>query len=146
MNCNDAAFLQLDPWLREDLTRRTFLKRAAGGMGMFALGSLLADETARPFTTEGAKAKRIIFLHQSGAPSHVDLFDYKPKLAEMRGQDLPESVRKGQRLTGMTAGYNHYPLLSSPFKFAQHGAGGAWLSQLWPHLSQKADEICFIKT
>src|ERR1043165_8105707 len=123
MNCNDASFLRLDPGAQFALTRRTFLQRSAAGMGMFALGSLLAEDSARPYLSAKARARRIIFLHQSGATSHVDLFDYKPKLAEMRGQDLPESVRNGQRLTGMTAGYTHYPLFPSPFKFAQHGAG-----------------------
>ncbi|MEI6537401.1 MAG: DUF1501 domain-containing protein, partial [Verrucomicrobiaceae bacterium] len=146
MNCNDFHFSRLDHTARCALSRRTFLQRSAAGMGMFALDSLFAQDAAIPYLRGKARAKRIIYLHQSGAPSHVDLFDYKPKLAEMRGQDLPESVRKGQRLTGMTAGYNHYPLFPSPFKFAQQGASGAWLSELWPHLSRVVDDISFVRT
>src|SRR5688500_8867440 len=102
--------------LQDHLNRRTFLQRAGAGVGLAALGTLLKDVTlgapaAKPsFLSFAPKAKRIIFLHQSGAPSHVDLFDYKPKLQEMRGQDLPASVRMGQRLTGMTAGYDKLPL------------------------------------
>lgn len=146
MNCNDSHFFRLHPSAQYALSRRTFLQRAAAGMGMMALGSLFAADRARPYLTGRARAKRIIYLHQSGAPSQVDLFDPKPKLAEMRGQDLPESIRNGQRLTGMTAGYNHYPLFPSPFQFAQHGASGAWLSELWPHLSRVVDDIAFVRT
>lgn len=129
------------------LTRRTFLKSSAAGLGLAALSQLSAGEllsNAGRLNRAGAKAKRIIYLHQSGAPSHVDLFDHKPRLAELRGQDLPPSVRMGQRLTGMTAGYDRLPLFPSPFKFGQHGRGGAWLSELWPHLARVADDICFL--
>lgn len=139
------------PWLLEPdgLTRRTFLQGAAAGLGLAALSQLTAGELpANPASAprKRAQAKRIIYLHQSGAPSHVDLFDYKPRLAELRGQDLPPSVRMGQRLTGMTAGYDRLPLFPSPFQFRQHGRGGAWLSELWPHLAQVTDDICFLRT
>jgi len=92
------------------------------------------------------RAKRVIYLFQSGAPSQIDLLDYKPLLKEMHGQELPESVRAGQRLTGMTSGQNTFPLVSSPFTFKQHGQSGAWMSDLLPYTSQIADEICVVKS
>jgi hypothetical protein len=141
------------PLFIDPLRRRAFLERSAAGMGLLALGSLFtsgatsAKEVAsaayrRPVT----KAKRIIYLHQSGAPSHLDLFDHKPGLAKLRGEDLPPSVRQGQRLTGMTAGYSKLPIFPSPFQFRRHGQGGAWMSELWPHLSQAADDLCLVHT
>jgi hypothetical protein len=105
-----------------------------------------AGSTPRPYLLASARAKRIIYLHQSGAPSHVDLFSHKPKLRELRGQQLPESVRRGQRLTGMTAGYDRHAIFPSPFQFGRHGQSGQWFSELWPHLSKLADQICCIHT
>ncbi len=92
------------------------------------------------------KAKRVIYLFQSGAPSQMDLFDPKPQMAAQRGKDLPESVRKGQRLTTMTSGQKSFPVAPSMFKFAQHGKGGIWLSDLWKHLPSVADELCVVKS
>ena len=92
------------------------------------------------------KAKRVIYLHQSGAPSQMDLFDYKPLLNKMHGQELPPSVRNGQRLTGMTAGQTSFPLVGSDYPFAQYGQSGAWLSELLPWHQKIADEICIIKS
>jgi hypothetical protein len=147
MNCNDSTFFGLDRSTQIALTRRTFLQRAGAGLGLAALELLVNDRLfAKPAALPTARAKRIIYLHMSGAPSHADLFDYKPKLAEMRGHDLPPSVRMGQRLTGMTAGYDKLPLLPSPFKFSQHGQAGAWMSEIWPHLQQRADRLAFVKT
>ncbi|MCP4815147.1 MAG: DUF1501 domain-containing protein, partial [Planctomycetaceae bacterium] len=91
-------------------------------------------------------AKRVIYLLQSGAPSHVDLFDYKPSLEKLHMTDLPDSIRDGQRLTGMTAGQKKFPVVKSPFKFRQHGKSGTWLSDLLPHLAGVADDICVIKS
>jgi uncharacterized protein (DUF1501 family) len=88
----------------------------------------------------------MIFLFQSGAPSQLDLFDYKPRLNDQYGQDLPESVRKGQRLTSMSAGQARWPLAGSQFKFRQHGDSGAWLSELLPHTAGIADQLCFVKS
>jgi hypothetical protein len=126
---------------------------------MAALASLLADDghCAAPPTREydgaltglphfKAKAKRIIYLFQSGAPSQMDLFDHKPKLAGLHSKELPDSIRKGQRLTGMTATQSSFPVAPSKFKFAQHGDSGAWLSELLPHTAKVADRLCFIKT
>jgi uncharacterized protein DUF1501 len=163
MNCNDHHFLGLNRESRLAVTRRTFLQRAASGIGLAALGSLLHDNIfaaatnaiAKPAAGAGGlpgfpnftpKAKRIIYLFQSGAPSQMDLFDYKPRLAEHRGQDLPDSIRQGQRLTTMTSGQKSFPVAPSIFKFAQHGKSGAWLSELLPHTSEVADDICFIKS
>ena len=92
------------------------------------------------------KVKRVIYLFQSGAPSQLDLFDHKPLLSKMNGEELPESVSGGQRLTGMTAGQNSFPLAGSHFKFKQHGQSGAWLSDLMPYTSKISDELCFIKS
>jgi hypothetical protein len=138
------------------LTRRTFLERAGAGLGLAALGMLSNGglraqspsplTAGRPYLLGSAKAKRVIYLHQSGAPSHVDLFAHKPDLARRRGQDLPESVRKGQRLTGMTSGYDKHSIFPSPFTFARAGQSGQWFSELWPHLSKQSDHVCCIHT
>ncbi len=159
MNCNDSAFWNLDPGQRMALGRRTFLQTAGGGIGMAALGSLLGKSavSAAPAGTLPAgalagfpnftpKAKRIIYLFQSGAPSQMDLFDPKPKMEEQRAKDLPDSIRQGQRLTGMTSGQKNFPIAPSIFKFAQHGQSGAWFSELWPHLSKVADDLCVIRS
>ena len=140
-------------------SRRHFLGRGALGLGTAALATLLAgDATAAANRAAPAhdglpglphfppKAKRVIYLFQSGAPSQLDLFDYKPGLEKYRGQDLPESVRMGQRLTGMTSGQKSFPIAPSMFKFARHGQSGAWISELMPHLAGVADELCFIKS
>jgi hypothetical protein len=133
------------------ITRRHFFGRMATGIGMAALASLL-DE--RVFAAQSAsrglhfapKAKRVIYLFQSGAPSQMDLFDYKPKLANLRATELPDSIRMGQRLTAMTATQESFPVAPSIFKFAQHGNSGAWVSELLPHTAAIADELCFIKS
>ena len=92
------------------------------------------------------KAKRVIFLHQSGAPSQMDLFDYKPKLQRYHATELPDSVRMGQRITGMTSGQSSFPVVNSLFKFSQHGQSGAWLSELLPHTAKIVDEITIVKS
>ncbi|HIO81548.1 TPA: DUF1501 domain-containing protein, partial [Candidatus Poribacteria bacterium] len=92
------------------------------------------------------KAKRIIYLFQSGGPSQIDLFDHKPLLNQKQAEELPDSVRRGQRLTGMSANQATLPLAGTAFKFKQHGQSGAWISDLLPHTSEIADELCFIKS
>jgi hypothetical protein len=161
MNCNDASFLMLPPEQRWALTRRTFLSRSAAGLGCMALASLLPSRATaaaadpRSDAVRGAladwphfpaKAKRVIYLFQSGAPSQMDLFDPKPKLVDRRGEDLPDSIRQGQRLTTMTSGQKNFPVAPSLFKFAQHGQSGTWLSELMPHLASVVDELAFIRT
>jgi len=139
------------------LTRRHFFSRASTGIGMAALASLLSGDLraageAQPVAGLPGlphfppKAKRVIYLFQSGAPSQMELFDYKPRLAEFRGAELPDSIRMGQRLTGMTATQTSFPVAPSLFKFAQHGNSGAWVSELLPRTAKVADQLCFIKS
>lgn len=132
-----------------NLTRRELFRRSGTGAGLAALASLLTEGTSsaadRVLSHFSPKAKRVIFLTQSGAPSQVDLFDYKPLLERQRGQELPPSVRMGQRLTTMTAN-DKLMIQPSRFAFKQHGESGAWLSSLLPHTASIADDLCFIKT
>ncbi|MBT8182978.1 MAG: DUF1501 domain-containing protein, partial [Eudoraea sp.] len=120
-------------------------------MGLFAQNNILQPTPASSGGLSGIphfppRVKRVIYLFQSGAPSQLDLFDYKPLLNKMNGQDLPESVRGGQRLTGMTSGQASFPLAGTLFNFKQHGASGAWMSDLMPHTSKIVDDLCFIKS
>ena len=144
----------MDPRLEKSLlmTRRHFFGLGSTGIGVAALANLLNRDlhaAAGPPTTGKSatgglpglphfapKAKRIIYLFQSGAPSQMDLFDYKPKLQELRATELPDSIRQGQRLTGMTATQASFPIAPSIFKFAQHGQSGAWVSELMPHTAK----------
>jgi hypothetical protein len=120
------------------INRRDLLKTAA-------LASLLkADDSVS--TQYPPTAKRVIYLFQSGAPSQIDLFDYKPALEALRAKELPDSIRQGQRLTGMTATQTSFPVAPSLFKFAQHGQSGAWVSELMPHTAGVVDSLCFIKS
>jgi hypothetical protein len=140
------------------INRRKFLSRVSLGLGSVALGSLLipdlfssnAEDDAASLITGlphfAPKAKRIIYLFQNGAPSQLESFDFKPKLREMVGQDLPESVRMGQRLTGMTADQKSFPLAGSIYDFKQYGKSQAWVSELFPHTAKIVDEICIIKS
>jgi hypothetical protein len=141
------------------LTRRQLFGRMATGIGTAALASLLAPEAfaasdPRSAGLHGAlqqlhfppKVKRVIYLFQSGAPSHIDLFDYKPQLQQHRGVDLPPSVRMGQRITGMTSGQKTLPVAPTIFKFQQHGKNGTWLSELLPHIGSIVDEFALIRT
>ncbi len=143
-----------------DLARRDFLGRSLG-LGAVALASLLGQDgyaepgpTVAKNTREAGilpaphvppRAKRVIYLMQTGAPSQVDLFDYKPHLAKLRGQPLPASVQMGQRLTTMTQG-KAQPLLPGISPFRQHGESGAWLCDFLPHTAGIADQLCFIRT
>ena len=131
-----------------DLTRRQFLGRASTGIGAAALASLLNPQaSAAPGLSHFApKAKRVIWLTQAGAPSQLDLFDYKPGLREQFDKDLPDSVRNGQRVTGMTSGQARFPIAPSVFAFKQHGDAGHWLSELLPHTASLADDLCIIRS
>src|SRR5690606_10100682 len=142
---------------RLHVNRRHFLSRASLGLGSVALGSLLLPglfdgDVERDVQSIAAmphfapKAKRIIYLFQNGAPSQLESFDYKPLLKKLHGTELPDSIRKGQRLTGMTSNQERFPLVGSFFDFKRHGASGAWVSELFPHIAGIADELCFIKT
>ncbi len=141
---------------RFHVTRRHFLGKMSLGLGSVALGSLLIPDLFKGgddgvpqlsgLPHFAPKAKRIIYLFQNGAPSQLESFDYKPLLNKMTGQDLPESIRKGQRLTGMTSSQAKFPLVGSHFSFKQYGKSGAWVSELFPHMSKIVDDVCFIKT
>jgi hypothetical protein len=144
----------MDPRLGQSLalTRRQFFGRTATGAGVAALATLLAhdghaEQNALPGLPHFApKAKRVIYLFQSGAPSQIDLFDPKPTLEGRRGSELPDSVRMGQRLTSMTATQSSFPVAPSRFRFTRHGASGAWVSELLPHTARVADDLCFIRS
>ncbi len=130
------------------LNRRHFLGRAGTGVGLAALSHLLGAEKS-PVTELphfAPKARRVIYLFQSGAPSQMDLFDHKPNLLDLRGTELPDSIRQGQRLTGMTSRQASFPIAPSKFCFARHGKSGAWVSDLLPHTAKIVDELCFIKS
>ena len=134
-------------------TRRHFLGRLGSGIGVAALASLLNPSTilgsnfSKPVGPDFAgKARRVIYLTQAGAPSQVDLYDYKPGLKSRFKEDLPPSIRGGQRLTGMTSGQKSFPIAPSPFNFHQHGRSGMWLSELLPHIGRVSDDICLIRS
>ena len=135
--------------------RRQFLNRFGMGLGGVALADMLGSSArAASGADHGVlgqphfppKAKRIIYLFMSGGPSQLDLFDYKPLLNERNGEQLPDSVRGGQRLTGMSGNQASIPLVGSPFKFAQHGKSGAWFSELLPHTATLADDLCIVRS
>lgn len=153
------------------LDRRNFLTKTSMGLGAIALGSLLNTDKAFAAVKNGAldasspdallksynknrlglphhlpKAKRIVYLFQSGGPSQLEMWDYKPKLKNMFGQDLPDSVRQGQRLTAMSAEQTTFPMAPSIFDFQQHGETGTWVSELLPYTAEVVDELCFIKS
>ena len=129
------------------LHRRQFLKQAGLGLGGLALTSLMNEASAAPSAPHFApKAKRIIYLFMHGGPSQLDLFDHKPGLKKLHGQELPASVRGEQRLTGMTSGQKTLPVTASLFDFARHGQSGAWVSELLPHTAKLVDELCFVRS
>jgi len=151
------ALEELEQHAHDQQSRRTFLGQTSLGLGAVALssllntGKLLAEPGPAPAGALGKphfapKAKRVIYLFQSGAPSHLDLYDYKPKLETMWGQDLPESVRKGQRLTGMTAGQSRFPLAASAFKFGRYGPSQMPVSELLPNIGGIAGDATFIRS
>ena len=137
-------------------SRREFLSKTGFGLGGLALSSLIGpldlkansmEKMNDPLGTHfSPKVKRVIYLFQSGGPSQLELFDYKPELIKRNGEQLPDSVRQGQRLTGMTAGQKSIPMVGSVYDFKQHGASGAWVSELLPHIAGITDEICMIKS
>ncbi len=146
--------------LDRHLTRRQLFGLGAKGIGLAALASLFErdgfafDNQDKDPKTGGLaglphhapKVKRVIFLHQSGGPSQFETFDYKPALEKLHGTELPDSIRRGQRITGMTSGQSAFPCVKSLFKFKQHGQSGAWVSELLPHTARIVDDIAVIKT
>src|SRR3954470_12740848 len=138
-----------------NMNRRRFLSRLSLGIGSVALGSLMIPDLFSSGEEKmmmsglphfAPKAKRIIYLFQNGAPSQLDLFDYKPKLQQMFGEDLPASIRMGQRLTGMTSDQKKFPLAGTVFKFNQYGQAKAYISELLPYTAGVVDDLCIIKS
>ncbi len=145
----------------QHLTRRAFFKSTGLAAGRIALASLMFPDlfraTAAPLQARAhpplpglphfaPKARHLIYLFMNGAPSQIDLWDYKPQLKELFDNDLPDSIRNGQRLTTMTSGQKRFPVAPSIYKFARHGACGTWVSELLPHTAEVVDEIAVIKT
>ncbi|MBI5084718.1 MAG: DUF1501 domain-containing protein [Acidobacteria bacterium] len=135
------------------MNRRDLLTRLPAGIGVAALSHLFAAGQPRKgiaglpgFPNFAPKAKRVILLHQSGGPSQIDLFDYKPQLRKFQGVDLPASVRMGQRITGMTSGQSTLPVAASMFNFKQHGQNGTWASELIPYTAKIIDQLAIVKT
>jgi hypothetical protein len=143
-------------------TRRTFFKNTGLAAGRIALASLMFPDLFRANATTvrparghpglpglphfAPKARRLIYLFMNGAPSQIDLWDYKPKLAELFDSDLPDSIRNGQRLTTMTSGQKRFPIAPSIYKFAPHGQCGTMVSELLPHTAQVVDDLAVVRT
>ena len=147
-----------EEWVRSE-TRRQFFTRGASALGTAALAALMNgcqrglvddSEASAPVRVPGPhfapKAKQVIYLHMVGGPSQMDLFDYKPAMQEMFDKDLPDSIRRGQRLTTMTSGQARFPVAPSKFTFARHGRCGMWITDLMPYLARSADDICWIRS
>jgi hypothetical protein len=148
MNPLDAALLSLN--------RRALLGGSASWIGTAALAGLLVGDTVATAAGAGGggafpphfapRAKRVVYLFQSGGPSHLELLDHKPRLREFHGQELPDSVRQGQRLTGMTSGQTSFPVIAPKFGFVQAGSNGTWISELLPHTAKQIDRICLVRS
>ncbi len=141
--------------LNRKLDRRDFLLRTASGLGALALGNLISanamgstleQNIMNALPSIAPKAKRVVYLFMSGGPSQFETFDYKPKLSNMFGQGLPDSIRKGQRLTGMSANQAVLPLVPSAYKFNQYGKNKTWVSDLLPYTAQVVDDLCIVKS
>ena len=133
----------------QQMNRRDFLQRSGCALGAVAAGVLGAGDTAQAAPSSVAfppKAKRVIYMFQSGAPTQLELFDYKPKLRDIDMSELPDDVRMGQRLTGMTASQKNFPVVASRFDFAQHGQSGTWISELLPHTAGIVDDISVVRS
>lgn len=137
----------------QTMTRRHFFRRGAMGLGTAALASMLPKMRAAQgvLTNAGGthfapKAKRAIYLFMAGAPSQIDLLDYKPALDRLFDTELPDSIRKGQRLTTMTSGQSRFPIAPSKYTFQQHGQNGAWVSELLPYTSKMVDELAIVRS
>ncbi len=136
----------MDPILL-NMTRRRALQTVGGGLGSMALGSLFAEETGVPLGADHRpKAKRVIYLFQSGGPSQTDLFDHKPALAKFHGQDIFSKVEQSGRLTGFTDGHKVHPIINTRYAFKRHGECGSSVSELLPHLGAISDELCTIRS
>lgn len=137
---------------QKQMRRRAFLNHSASALGTATIAGLLSGETkadapgSNHLTHFTPRAKRVVYLFQSGGPSHLELLDYKPKLKKHHGTELPDSIRQGQRLTGMTSGQKSFPVIAPKFEFSQAGKSGTWISNLLPHTARVIDEICLIRS
>jgi hypothetical protein len=154
-NCNSHLFANLPHSARLELTRRQLFGWGGSVVGAAALSTLLGENASTAWANEpkpslphfAAKAKNIIYLHMVGGPSQIDTYDYKPKMNEMYDKDLPDSVRQGQRLTGMTSGQARFPVAPSKFKFTQAGKCGLWMNtELLPYTAKSVDDMAFIRS
>ena len=142
--------------IAQDMNRRHFLRYAGAGLGAMAAGILAGDSAmaasngeargAAPLPDAAPKAKRVIYLFQSGAPTQIELFDYKPRLLDLQMTELPDSIRMGQRLTGMTSGQKSFPVVPSKFEFANYGRSGTELRELLPYTAKVVDDLCVIRS
>src|SRR3954471_3922918 len=155
MNCNSHLFAHLPAETRLPPTPRQFFARGRNVLGAAALGTLLGQHLTPAFADGGqpglphfpVKAKRVIYLHMVGGPSQIDLYDYKPEMVKMYDKDLPDSIRNGQRLTGMTSKQARFPVAPSRFKFAQAGQCGLWMNtELLPYTAKCVDDMAFIRS
>ncbi len=153
MNCDDFLYRNLSAEQRAFITRRQFLRRGGNVLGAAALATLMGDKlgAAEPIAGPALphfapRAKNIIYLHMVGGPPQMDMFDFKPVMNDWYDKDLPESIRKGQRLTTMTSGQARFPIAPSKYKFAQHGKNGMWVTELLPYTSKMVDELCFVRS
>jgi hypothetical protein len=153
MNCDDFLYRHLNAEQRAFVTRRQFLRRGGNLLGSAALASLMSDRLGAAESAGGPalphfapKTKNIIYLHMVGGPPQMDLFDYKPVMNDWYDKDLPESIRKGQRLTTMTSGQARFPIAPSKYQFAQHGKNGMWVTELLPYTAKMVDELCFVRS
>jgi len=129
------------------LSRRRLLSAGAGGLGLCALNSLAPARGGRAEVPHfHPRAKRVIYLFQSGGPSQIDLFDFKPGMRELHASELPDSVRGGQRVTGMTSGQKSFPVVAPLWDFARHGENGTWVSELLPNTARIVDQLCIVKS
>jgi len=147
--------MQTNLHLHSNSYRRQFLRNSITGSAALAtlLGSSFQNTALSGASPDNqflphfaAKAKRVIYLFQSGGPSQLEMMDYKPKLKELHGTELPDSIRQGQRLTGMTSGQKNFPVVAPKFEFKQHGSNGLWLSELLPHTGKIVDDICVVRS
>jgi hypothetical protein len=141
---------------KQNITRRYFFKMGSNVLGGAALATLLAQDRARGAqvsadapvlrTHHVPKAKQVIYLHMVGGPPQMDLYDYKPKMADWYDRELPASIRQGQRLTTMTSGQARFPIAPSKYKFTRHGKSGMWVTELLPYTARMVDDMCFIRS
>lgn len=142
---------------RQNITRRHFFKMGSNVLGGAALATLFEQERARgsqvpasapalPRTHHAPKAKQVIYLHMVGGPPQMDLYDYKPQMADWYDRELPASIRQGQRLTTMTSGQARFPVAPSKYRFTRHGQCGMWVTELLPYTARMVDDMCFIRS